>query len=187
MALTILVIRHAEKPDETWPGPGLTDHGIEDDKSLVIRGWQRAGAWASLFGAGLGGGADYPVPDTIYAAQPGDGRVDHGPSRRPAETISALALRLGLTANETFAKGQEDALVTQLVTLSGVVLICWEHNAIVADIIPKVPLSQGTPPTRWPGDRYDVVLRFDRPTGTTKFRFQALYPRLLSGDLNTPL
>lgn len=56
MALTILVIRHAEKPDEAWPGPGLTDHGIKDDKSLVIRGWQRAGAWTSLFGAGPGRG-----------------------------------------------------------------------------------------------------------------------------------
>lgn len=68
----------------------------------------------------------------------------------------ALALRLGLTANEIFAKGQEDALVTQLVTLSGVVLICWEHDAIVADIIPKIPVSKGTPPTRWP-DRHDQV------------------------------
>ena len=187
MALTILVIRHAEEPGEIWPGNGVTDHEIEDDKSLVIRGWQRAGAWAALFGAGRGG-ADYPAPNAIYAAQPGNvGRANHGPSRRPAETISALALRLGVTANESFAKGQEDALVTKLLTLSGVVLVCWEHDAIVADIIPRIPVGQGTPPTGWPGHRYDVVLRFDRPDGITKFSFRPLYPQLLSGDPNTPL
>ena len=29
-ALTILVIRHAEKPGEDWPGPGLTENGEPD-------------------------------------------------------------------------------------------------------------------------------------------------------------
>ncbi|HKI13800.1 MAG TPA: histidine phosphatase family protein, partial [Roseiarcus sp.] len=54
-ALTILIIRHAEKPGESWPGPGLTAEGAGDKKSLVVRGWQRAGSWSALFGAGLGG------------------------------------------------------------------------------------------------------------------------------------
>jgi hypothetical protein len=54
-ALTILIIRHAEKPDDPtapWPGPSFTENGKvdPDDKSLVIRGWQRAGSWAALFG-----------------------------------------------------------------------------------------------------------------------------------------
>ena len=53
-ALTIYFIRHAEKPNGQWPGPGLTVEGTKDAKSLIIRGWQRAGAWATLFGAGLG-------------------------------------------------------------------------------------------------------------------------------------
>ena len=51
--LTMLIIRHAEKPLRDWPGPGLTAAGDQDDKSLVIRGWQRAGAWTALFGASL--------------------------------------------------------------------------------------------------------------------------------------
>ena len=68
-ALTILIIRHAEKPGESWPGSGLTPDGIIDKKSLVIRGWQRAGSWSALFGAGLGG-LDYPAPSVIYAADP---------------------------------------------------------------------------------------------------------------------
>jgi hypothetical protein len=35
-ALTILIIRHAEKPEESWPGPGLKPEGLPDGKSLVI-------------------------------------------------------------------------------------------------------------------------------------------------------
>jgi hypothetical protein len=187
MALTVLIIRHAEKPDETWPGPGLTDRGVEDDKSLVIRGWQRAGGWASLFGAGLGG-ADYPEPNVIYATKPGDaGLENHGPSRRPAETISALALRLGQTAKTTFAQGQEAQLMAEVLGLSGVVLISWEHHAIVGAIVPRIPVDHGSPPTQWPGDRFDVVLRFDRSAGADAFAFRELYPRLLSGDSDAPL
>ena len=68
-ALTILIIRHAEKPGKSWPGPGLTAEGADDKKSLVVRGWQRAGSWSALFGAGLGGG-DFPQPAVIYAANP---------------------------------------------------------------------------------------------------------------------
>jgi hypothetical protein len=186
-ALTLLVIRHAEKPGENWPGPGLTEQGEADKESLVIRGWQRAGAWAALFGAGLGG-SDYPAPQAIYAATPGASNdPDDGPSRRPAETISALAPRLGLTADETIPKGEEAALVAKLLTLSGVVLVSWEHKAIVEEIIPRIPVDHGTPPTHWPGHRYDVVLRFDRADGADKFTYRPLYPQLLSGDSNQPL
>ena len=49
-ALTVLIIRHGEKPDRQWPGPGLTRRGNMNAGSLVVRGWQRAGAWATLFG-----------------------------------------------------------------------------------------------------------------------------------------
>ena len=92
-ALTIFIIRHAEKPGESWPGPGFMDNGVSDTESLVIRGWQRAGAWASLFGAGLSD-KDYLAPQVIYAATPGGNNdPNKGPSRRPAETISALAAR----------------------------------------------------------------------------------------------
>lgn len=69
---TILIIHHAEKPNDPkapWPGDGFTEQGGVDDKSLVIRGWQRAGSWAALFGTGLGGD-DFPQPSAIYAAGP---------------------------------------------------------------------------------------------------------------------
>src|SRR5260370_16735406 len=93
-ALTIFIIRHGEKPGETWPGPGLMDDAVSDTESLVIRGWQRAGAWAALFGAGLSS-KDYAALQVIYAATPGeDNGPNQGPSRRPAETISPLTARL---------------------------------------------------------------------------------------------
>jgi hypothetical protein len=60
-ALTILLIRHAEKPeDPATPelGPGLNEQGAADPHSLVIRGWQRAGTWAALFGSSVLG-ADF--------------------------------------------------------------------------------------------------------------------------------
>ncbi len=188
-ALTILIIRHAEKPGEDWPGPGLSDKGEADTESLVIRGWQRAGAWTALFGAGLGG-ADYPAPQAIYAATPGaPDKLNQGPSRRPYETIAALALRLnGGEPNKSIAKGQEDDLVKVLLKLQGVVLVCWEHKAIISDIFPKLPVrNRGDLPTHWSGTRFDVVLRFDRAAGATDFVFRELFPCLMSGDSNKPL
>src|SRR5258708_4600488 len=110
-ALTLFIIRHAEKPGDTWPGPGFMDNGVSDTESLVIRGWQRAGAGTALFGTDLTKG-DYAKPDAIYAATPGPpNEPNQGPSRRPAETISALAARLAVTPNEGFAKGGEKHLV----------------------------------------------------------------------------
>jgi hypothetical protein len=186
-ALTLLIIRHAEKPDESWPGPGLTEEGREDKESLVIRGWERAGAWAALFGNGLGG-ADYPAPQRIYAAWPGlPDRLNQAPSRRPSETVTALSSRLRVTPVLDFKLGQEALLMADVLTHSGVVLVAWEHKAIIEAILPKIAVSQGTPPSYWPDDRFDVVLRFDRPDGQTSFAFRELYPLLLSGDSNTPL
>jgi len=185
--LTILIIRHAEKPMEDWPGPGLTEAGVVDAKSLVIRGWQRSGAWTALFGAGLGGN-DYPRPDTVYAAQPGGtGGDDDGPSQRPMETVSALSPRLdGVRTNTRYAQGQEEQLMAEVLALSGTVLIAWEHKAIIGAILPEIP-AHGALPTKWPAERFDVVLRFDRADGAARFTYRELYPRLLAGDNDTPL
>ncbi|TWB43205.1 histidine phosphatase family protein [Nitrospirillum pindoramense] len=186
--LTLYFIRHAEKPEGEWPGPGLTLDGKKDKESLVIRGWQRAGAWAALFGAGLDAG-DYATPQAVYAATPGT-VANKGPSKRPFETATPLAARLGLAGpNTTYGKGQEAELVQELLTLSGVVLVCWEHEAIVQSIIPLLPLRRGKPPTVWPEDRFDVVLRFKRKEGgkSDGFAFKEMYPRLLAGDSDTPL
>ena len=185
-ALTLFIIRHAEKPGESWPGPGFTADGASDTESLVLRGWQRAGAWTALFGTDLTGG-DYAKPDAIYAATPGN-EPNQPPSSRPAETISALAARRGLTPNQGFGKGDEPALMKAILASKGVVLLCWEHKAIISDILPRLPVSNADQlPTHWSGKRFDVVLRLDRAAGATEFEFQELYPCLMPGDSTKPL
>jgi len=186
-ALTVLVIRHAEKPHESWPGPGLNPSGSADKKSLVIRGWQRAGSWAALFGGGLGGD-DFPPPTVIYAA---DANATGGddPSQRPLDTITPLAARLGLKPVVRFALGQEAQLVTEIFNLTGTILVCWEHKAIIHALLPGIAVGQRLPglPTKWDGTRFDVVLRFDRIAPGAPWAFRQLFPCLLSGDSNIPI
>ncbi|GLH75379.1 hypothetical protein SSBR45G_02870 [Bradyrhizobium sp. SSBR45G] len=187
-ALTLLIIRHAEKPDGDATGPGLTHKGTPDSKSLVIFGWERAGAWTALFGSGLGG-ATYPTPQAVYAADPDSTKDGSDPSRRPYETVLELAARVGLDKpNTSFAKGQEAALVDALLAQSGTVLVAWEHKAIISDILPRLPVSNaGELPTHWSGKRFDVVLRFDCAAGGTELAFTELYPCLMPGDSAKPL
>jgi broad specificity phosphatase PhoE len=183
--LTLIIIRHGEKPGGPWPGPGLTPEGEIDRKSLVIRGWQRAGAWAALFGAGLAD-EDYPPPARIYAADPAaPGTPERKSNKRLCETVAPLADRLGLTVDLTYGKGNEAALATALLHLDGVVLLCWDHEGII-DILSKIPVERGDPPRRWPDGRFDTVLRFDRAGGAEAFSYRQLLPRLLSGDSGTP-
>lgn len=189
-ALTVLIIRHAEKPLETVPGPGFDEAGVEDGKSLVIRGWQRAGAWAALFGSGLGG-ADYPRPSVIYAASADKADADgKQPSRRPLETILPLAARLRLTPITRWGKDEVQPLADEIDSLTGAALIAWEHKKILPDLLDAV-LARQSPtthlPGKWPDDRYDVVLRLDRPEPTAPWSFRQLFPCLLAGDADRPL
>jgi hypothetical protein len=186
-SLTILIIRHAEKPGESWPGPGLTPEGVPDEKSLVIRGWQRAGSWSALFGAGLHS-SDYPVPSVIYAADPNSANGKE-PSQRPFETVTPLAARLDLTPDTTCALGEEDQLAATVVGQTGVVLIAWEHKAIAGALLPAIADGQSLPGmlTKWDGKRFDVVLRFERASPEAPWSFLQLCPCLLSGDSVSPM
>jgi hypothetical protein len=186
-ALTILIIRHAEKPGEAWPGPGLTPDGVADKKSLVIRGWQRAGSWSALFGAGRGGD-DFPEPTMIYAAN-SSSTAGEDPSQRPFETIAPLAARLTLTPITKYPLGKESDLVAEIVGLAGVVLVSWEHKAIVRTILPAIAKGQTLhgAPSKWDGARFDVVFRLDRSAPGAPWTFRQLFPRLMSGDSATPM
>jgi hypothetical protein len=186
-SLSILIIRHAEKAGHKWPGPGLTPEGTEDEQSLVVRGWQRAGAWAALF-AGEIRGADYARPSMIYAADPTATTGDE-PSQRPFQTVIPVAERLNLRIVTDYAVGQELELASLVTSETGVVLISWEHNAITKALLPAIARDQPIKgmPGKWDGERYDMVMRFDRISLEAPWSFRQLGPRLLSGDSDTPM
>src|SRR5262245_22154551 len=103
----ILVIRHAEKPDGT--NAGIDRKGIPDEESLIVRGWERAGALPGLFGPS----ARLPNPDQIYASAAGkhmtaDGKIG-SKSKRPKETVSVVGAKLQVPSDDTLTKGQEQA------------------------------------------------------------------------------
>jgi hypothetical protein len=180
--LTILIIREAERHGQIWPGPGLTRAGKADDKSLVIRGWERAGAWSALFGTLLGADG-YPKPTVIYAANPEAVSLDET-SLGPLQTVIPLSERLGMEPITTYSVGQEAKLVGELLHSAGIALISWESRGIVEKIVPAIAGEQTLDdlPHKWDEGRYDVVLRFDRISPAAPWSFCQLRPCLLSGD-----
>ena len=155
----ILVIRHGEKPPPSGPPAGIKDDGREDHHSLVVRGWQRAGALAHFFRAA----ADPAIqtPDSIYAPPLKGGDGDHG---RPHQTVIPLAQRLGVEIDARFGLDEEAEMVADVRARGGVVLICWEHKRI--PIIANAILGdETTAPQWWPDDRFDLVWLFDRQPG----------------------
>src|SRR6478672_1370929 len=124
MEQTVILIRHAEKPGGDWPGPGLTEDGIEDPASLVIRGWQRAGALTVLFSDA----SHMMRPDRIYASGilKQDGTGSH--SKRPLQTIGPLAQSLPKDRVDKFAKEEEANLAWDLISLGGVTVVCGEQQ-----------------------------------------------------------
>src|SRR5262245_18417107 len=109
----IMLIRHAEKPYGTQYG--VTEHGNRNAESLIVRGWQRAGALVALFDPAVGSLQNpyLAVPTFIYASRPvtaapssKKGKKIGSKSQRPLQTITPLAARLGLTPNLSFVEGQ---------------------------------------------------------------------------------
>lgn len=170
--LTILLIRHAEKPDREHPG--LDEELRPDRKSLTARGWDRARKLPALFGpyVGTDGRPELPLPATVFAAG------SHGPAggaRRLAQTVAPLAEQLGLTVRTTHGKTEERALTRATITTArSPVLICWQHSHIPAVVRALGAEDAGPvpPPAHWPPHRYDLVwvLTYDARAGRWGFR-----------------
>jgi hypothetical protein len=182
---TIFIIRHADKPE---PGgdAGVDAAGNPDARSLPPRGWQRAGSWAQLFLPALAQPSALPTPMALYASAPMKkseiALTDSGSkSRRPLETLTPLAAKLGKLINTDFSKGQEAQLAAAISNLAGVVLVCWQHEDIGTIAQSLMPNAQGLS-AGWPKDRFNIMFRFDRADGAAAWVFQQILPVLLAGD-----
>jgi hypothetical protein len=195
----IYLIRHGEKPadpppaghEKHPPAPsppfGVDDQGVQDDHSLLPRGWQRSGALAVLFDPALGPAqAGLRTPATLLS--PSYGGPAKTAAHRTHQTIQGLSDRLGIPIVSAFEEGQEPQQAASVVSdYSGVVLICWEHDHIPA-LASSLPTTGGTViPQKWPGDRFDVIWTFTLVPGaaTTQYAFGQVPQQLLSGDLDT--
>jgi broad specificity phosphatase PhoE len=172
----IMLIRHAEKQPDDPPGPppyGINANGKKKRRSLTVRGWQRAGALVPFFCAPK---PPIETPDFIYASAVTDDN-DETKSRRPQDTVTPLARRLGIEINAPYTIGQEAKLATDIQSRAGVVLVAWEHKHIP---LLAAALSTSVPGT-WPDDRFDVVWILTAQRGA--YFFAAVNQSLLQGDV----
>lgn len=168
----VMVVRHAERPLRGVSG--VDPKGNQDKHCLVPRGWQRAGALAVLF-------SDPPEPllrpDHIFAAS--DARASD--SKRPMQTVTPLASKLGLTIESGFGKGHERDMVATLMARKGAVVIAWQHEAIPK--IARLIAGRGTYP-KWSASTYDMIWVFTRHHN--HYRFSIVPQRVLAGDSLKP-
>jgi hypothetical protein len=175
----IMLIRHGEKA-VVEPPFGITEDGAQDKHSLIVRGWQRAGALVPFFTSPTAKGVT--TPGTIYAAGVAGAGADTdgddaSTSLRPQETVTPTAATLNVNLLTQFQVGQEVDLASDIRTRSGVVLVAWEHKHI--PIIAGIFTSKA--PDAWPGDRFDVVWILDYLPDST-YAFTQIDQSLLSGD-----
>jgi hypothetical protein len=175
----IMIIRHAEKPPDSGKPYGITPDGTEDDHSLIVTGWTRAGALVGLFAPDDGAvPAGLSKPDRIYASGAGE------KGQRPIQTVTPLSAKLGYQLNTDYGEGDEKDLPAEIVKLSGTTLVSWEHEAI-PDIVAALGTVTPTPPSSWPDDRFDMVLAFTG--GPSSWTLRQVPQLLLAGDSSTPL
>jgi hypothetical protein len=168
-----MFIRHGEKPPKNGDAPtGVRSDGSEDEHSLTVRGWTRAGALIGLF-ANAHDGVERPAK--IFAANPDDPKGPHG--RRPAQTVTPLAKALAIPLNTKHAVGQEAAAAAEILREPGPILVSWEHNNIPLIVAALGIAHLGR---SWPDDRFDLVWIFRRTNGD--FVFSEIGQRLLVDD-----
>jgi hypothetical protein len=177
---TIMLIRHAEKPGQEWPGPGLTEDGAEDAAGLVIRGWQRAGAIAALLAAPA---RPLRRPQRILASHPD--KPDGRRSLRPLQTVQPLAARLGLAPDTRFTRGDEAAVAAAAVAAGGAVLVSWQHEGLPA-LGAAIAGADAALPDDWPARCYDRIWLLRRAGTGAPWSFADLAQGLLAGDAAAP-
>ena len=189
----IMIIRHGEKPAQPPGKDGPFDVKENGEggkgKSLIVIGWQRAGALNAFFAPHKGKPVkkEIATPDYIYAADP------HGESQRPWETVTPLAAWLGYKQGTPRFNthydigGGEGQLVQAVLGLSGTVLICWEHDNIMPNMVGALnkmaPISNyRSMPPKWP-DVFYLVWVFDLDSSGKKYVWSHCRQNLMAGDV----
>jgi hypothetical protein len=171
----IMLIRHGEKP-EIPPPNGVAENGAQDDHSLIVRGWERAGALVTFFVAPTRPGIG--KPGTVFAAGTSEDAAipaDIAGSLRPQETVGPLCRKLGLEPTTAIAVGDEEDLIESLRSTTGTVLVSWEHKHI-----PIIAAGFISDPPEW-GDRFDAVWILDKQPDET-YKLSIADQDLLDGD-----
>jgi hypothetical protein len=144
-----------------------------------------------LFAPSIAQRPELPKPTAVFASGPAShSEIAAGKggskSRRPLDTVSPLAAKLGIEVDLRFGKGKETDLANTISTAEGVVLVCWQHEDIVA-IAKALAPDESRIPAHWPGDCFNVVFRFDRRAGGSPWAFQQVVPVMLEGDRTAQL
>ncbi len=164
---TVLIIRHAEKPDV--------------GRELNAQGQQRAAAYADYF-------TPLKLADETLTPQRLIATADSPQSIRPRQTLIPLSQRLQLPIEQPFANNDVDKLVSQLrdSNQAKTILIAWHHghiNKLIAAFGGNGPALIGQP--KWPVGVYDwlIVLRFDDKGQLVESRSEKVQEHLMPGDV----
>jgi hypothetical protein len=187
----IMIIRHAEKPPNSPNSTGPWDVKFEgksgEGKSLIVRGWQRAGALSSFFAPYKSKPANPKIvtPHHIYAANP------KGETQRPWATVLPLAEWLKYKEGSSqfcvdYSVGDEKHLVKSVLEHGSPVLISWEHLHIMPDMIGHIHESHPIAnykeiPKQFP-DVFYLVWVLDLSDG--KYTWSSINQNLLPGDVS---
>ena len=146
----VMIIRHAEKPDET-------DGTV--DINLSKQGFQRAAALAKVIPD------NFPHPDFLIATKQSKS------SNRPAETITPLSQALHEPIESTFKDDEFDQLAKQILTdpkyAGKTVLIAWHHGKI-----PELAKALGAKnvPDKWDPKVFNRVWQVTYDGGTASWK-----------------
>ncbi|MCJ7955813.1 MAG: flagellar basal body-associated protein FliL [Pseudomonas sp.] len=166
--VTVLIVRHAEKPDQ---GSGLNPRGEE-----------RAQAYVKYFDPLQLDGQNL-VPQRLIATR------DSQDSARPRLTLEPLSKHLNLNIEQPYDNNEVDKLAKSLANdnQAQVLLIAWHHGKIYKLIEAFGGNAQQlTGQKSWPGSVYDwlIVLRFDDKGHLSESHSQKVQEHLLPGDGN---
>lgn len=136
---TLLLMRHAEKPDKP-DDPNLSPAGRERAKRLAVYIPEEFGA-----------------PDYLFAA------ADSEESHRPKETLEPLAAATGLKIHAEVADKHYAKLAPRLLLDERyedcLLVVCWHHGRIPAFAEALGALADSYPDP-WPPDVFNLILKF---------------------------